>query len=559
MNNKKQRFEKILYTLLMLLFFTNTSVFSQVQTDWQNRFQSNWGLTDFGRKLKISQDGFIYVGGHSFISGDEAVITLIKYDQDGNTVWQKHSETGVTDNMEDIFLDAQGNLYLVGDHWNGSNFDMLVVKYDRNGTLLWRNTFDGGHWDRANAIGVDSDGNVYICGHTWYQPEFYNMALVKFDSEGQNIWHRTYSNQEQYNDFGHALKIDPSNNIYISGYSNEDLVLLKYSPEGDTTWQGSFNTNKVWMDIEQSYMELDNQGNIILCGNYYSQTAQEDILVLKYDPAGELMWNKIWNSPGSNRDMVSFGAATDNALAVDHSGNIFVSGTIKNPGVSFGEDIITLKYNPEGALQWQHVYDGPANDWDNPLSITVDALGDAYVCGLTVEIVNSLVPEDYLTFKLNGNTGSLLWKETYNGTGDYSDRAYSIGVDKDLNVYVTGITSNDDLLSSLNNDIVTIRYSQGKVGISQNSETPGTFELYQNYPNPFNPVTKINYELPSRDHVSLKVYDISGKEIAVLVDGIAGAGLYTIDFNASGLPSGVYFYRLRSGNSVITKKMTLVK
>jgi len=89
---------------------------------------------------------------------------------------------------------------------------------------------------------------------------------------------------------------------------------------------------------------------------------------------------------------------------------------------------------------------------------------------------------------------------------------------------------------------------------------PKTFELSQNYPNPFNPSTVIRYEVSVMSKVTLKVYDILGREIAVLVNEEKTAGTYEAIFNASNLSSGVYFYRLQTDNGFAeTKKMVLLK
>jgi 5'-nucleotidase len=90
-------------------------------------------------------------------------------------------------------------------------------------------------------------------------------------------------------------------------------------------------------------------------------------------------------------------------------------------------------------------------------------------------------------------------------------------------------------------------------------DKPTTFELAQNYPNPFNPTTTINYQLPTNALVTLKVYDVVGREVATLVNARQEAGRYDINFNATSLSSGVYFYRLQAGSFVETKKMMLVK
>lgn len=88
---------------------------------------------------------------------------------------------------------------------------------------------------------------------------------------------------------------------------------------------------------------------------------------------------------------------------------------------------------------------------------------------------------------------------------------------------------------------------------------PHTFSLSQNYPNPFNPTTVINYALPKRSHVTLIIYDDLGRKVETLVDHEQNAGNYSVDFNASRLPSGAYFYRIQAGNFNLTKKLLLLK
>ena len=91
------------------------------------------------------------------------------------------------------------------------------------------------------------------------------------------------------------------------------------------------------------------------------------------------------------------------------------------------------------------------------------------------------------------------------------------------------------------------------------SEIPSEYKLDQNYPNPFNPSTKITFSLPNNDYVSLKVFDITGKEVAVLVNESLNPGSYEVRFDAANLPSGTYFYRLQTDGIFETKKMLLIK
>jgi plastocyanin len=100
---------------------------------------------------------------------------------------------------------------------------------------------------------------------------------------------------------------------------------------------------------------------------------------------------------------------------------------------------------------------------------------------------------------------------------------------------------------------------QEPTSILFNNSVPNNFDLEQNYPNPFNPSTTINYAVPTAGLVTIKVFDILGKEIAALVNERKTAGNYAVDFNAINLPSGVYFYRMQAGSFASTKKFVLLK
>ena len=122
----------------------------------------------------------------------------------------------------------------------------------------------------------------------------------------------------------------------------------------------------------------------------------------------------------------------------------------------------------------------------------------------------------------------------------------------------------------LGND--SLRYSKWNAGstfypftwtnytsVENNDDPVQSFELSQNYPNPFNPSTKINYEMPERSLITIKVYDVLGKEIATLVNEEKLSGNYVVEFNGNGLASGIYYYRIMAGNFLQTKKMIYLK
>jgi hypothetical protein len=112
------------------------------------------------------------------------------------------------------------------------------------------------------------------------------------------------------------------------------------------------------------------------------------------------------------------------------------------------------------------------------------------------------------------------------------------------------------------------RYSENTTDVEEENietEIPNKYELSQNYPNPFNPSTTINYSIPvvnahtSTANVTLKVYDILGREVAVLINKEQAPGNYSVKFDASNLTSGLYFYRLTAGKFTSVKKMMLLK
>jgi hypothetical protein len=109
------------------------------------------------------------------------------------------------------------------------------------------------------------------------------------------------------------------------------------------------------------------------------------------------------------------------------------------------------------------------------------------------------------------------------------------------------------------NSQIKVLLDNGITGVVERPGIATRFELGQNYPNPFNPTTKIDYSILKSGQVSLKVYDLLGREVATLFDGEQKVGQYTATFNGSNLASGVYFYRLQSGSNSISKKLVLMK
>ena len=162
------------------------------------------------------------------------------------------------------------------------------------------------------------------------------------------------------------------------------------------------------------------------------------------------------------------------------------------------------------------------------------------------------------------------------GEYDYTSSATVSIYDNKINEIVNGLQNTNAALRvrlagvDYKNLVVTnanvMVFSSGKASspmlpksFVQLGEVPHEYQLNQNYPNPFNPTTSISYTMKEKDHVTLIVFDILGKEVARLVDGIQAEGEHSVNFDGSSLPSGMYIYQLKGSTFNINKKMLLLK
>jgi len=185
----------------------------------------------------------------------------------------------------------------------------------------------------------------------------------------------------------------------------------------------------------------------------------------------------------------------------------------------------------------------------------------------TTNINNCLVIEGETNY-----TNLASWQVTGNDLHSYVEMPHFVDpyleIDPSIATYlesrgipISGITTDyeNDVRNALTPDIGADEFDGILVGVEDEKTLPTVFALEQNYPNPFNPSTKISWQSPVGSMVTLKVYDVLGNEIATLVNEYKSSGKYEVEFNASTLPSGIYFYQLKAGGFVNTKKMILMK
>jgi len=148
---------------------------------------------------------------------------------------------------------------------------------------------------------------------------------------------------------------------------------------------------------------------------------------------------------------------------------------------------------------------------------------------------------------LQTSDGGTSWEAQTSGT---TNSLYNVCFTDALNGWIVG--ANGTILHTTNGGLTFV---EGE----RRDEVPTDFSLDQNYPNPFNPSTTICYQLPTQSHVALKIFDVLGREVATLVNEVKQAGTYAVQWDASGLASGVYFYRLEAGNFTSVKKLLLLR
>lgn len=289
-------------------------------------------------------------------------------------------------------------------------------------------------------------------------------------------------------------------------------------------------------------MIIDNNYFTYLAGYVKSGANGIDFCMLKYDNGGAQQWVRTYDGPAHGND-------TPEDFLVAADGNIFITGTAS--GGSSGYDIVTCKITPLGNILWSNLYNGSGNGNDFGKMIALDNSGAVYVAGTSNEGTDGT---DYTVIKYSTLFANQHWAANYSLSA--SDTLTSMVIDNNYNVYVCGHHKR-----FLNNDRDMGLYKLGStIGIQNiTNEIPERFELSQNYPNPFNPTTNIKLQIPKSGNVKLTVFDITGKEVALLVNENLSAGEYKIDFNGTGLTSGVYFYRLETVDFTDVKKMILVK
>jgi uncharacterized delta-60 repeat protein len=267
-----------------------------------------------------------------------------------------------------------------------------------------------------------------------------SLALcVSAQAQLNQQWLNRYNAAGDYSDKAKDLVVNSGGNVFITGYTttngNHDYITMKLTSAGDTLWTRTYNGVGNGED-EANAIAIDGSGNVYVTGYARGDGTGDDIVTIKYNSIGVEQWIKV-----TGTDYMQDDEGRD--IAVDANGNVYVTGVMGIDAAGLNTDFITLKINSAGITQWWNSYVGPGNSLDRSDKIVLDNAGNPIVTG---RVYNG-DDDDWYTAKYNTANGTVVWSNIADYTKN--DRPGDMTIDASNNVYVTGRTK------STNYDIAT--------------------------------------------------------------------------------------------------------
>ncbi|NOS83976.1 MAG: T9SS type A sorting domain-containing protein [Ignavibacteria bacterium] len=300
---------------------------------------------------------------------------------------------------------------------------------------------------KGQAVTVDYNDFSYVTGYLNEPTGNNNIVLIKYTPSGDTVWVRTFNGNADLNDKGLDVCVDVNGNVYVTGYAqyqgrSSDAVVLKYSSNGNLLWVNQYSSTNSSADDAGTAITIDNYNNIYVTGYTTNNDGYTDIFVRKIGPSGDALWTKT-------KDGEFHFDAEGNAIAVSGAGSIYVTGFFSSSELN--TNIAVLKYSSSGNLEWYKEINGSGNSEDKAWGIVVDESDNAYITGYSTTSAGNI---DCYTARFSAS-GVLLWSRLFNGSGNQTDKAWGIVVDTDESVYITGQTAS----VNSNTDFLTVKYS----------------------------------------------------------------------------------------------------
>ncbi len=366
--------------------------------------------------------------------------------------WAVQIGTSGGEKGQAVAVDASGNVYMSGSTSgdlggvNAGLSDPFLVKFDASGNHLWSSQTGTDNSDTVVSLAVDGLGNAYVNGYTkggfdGANAGGYDAFVIKFDTSGNELWSRQIGTS--VDDVGTGLAADAYGNVYVGGHTygdvggvnagNRDMFVVKYDTAGNEVWSQQFGTAR---DDYVNSVAVDASGNIYISGGTTYNTGTYlgtiDVVLTKLDPLGNVLWSRQF---GSN-----YTTEIGRSVAIDGFGNPYVgghtSGDIGGPSAG-GTDAFVVKFDDEGNELWSRQIGTSSADYGHTMD--VDAAGNAYIAGPTRGSLGGPNEGDYDVFLTKFDpSGNELWSQQI-GT-PYWDEARSVAVDAFGSAYVSGRT-----------------------------------------------------------------------------------------------------------------------
>ncbi len=525
---------KVLFGLLFFAFSVKNCL-PQVTADWYQIYKGPWNNGFESEQIAVDDSGYVYMTGTTVtaFSGDMTSrldIATVKYSPDGNLLWQRtyfNSGYGREDIAKSLTLDRFSNVYVTGsiaDTVNNTTA-FVTLKYNSSGDLLWvaKQPWADYYYPYRKGLLLDSSLNVYIfCRDNQFS------YLIKYNSSGDSLW------KFKTGDYIRGSFLDKDNNIIIGS----EHKFRKISNNGALIWEKTFS-DTLW----DASFTGDIYGNYYLCGE-----KSGFVICQKLSSSGETIWKKEYKK----FTLGGYYYFDTQRCLISKDGNILFAS--QSPR-GFADDLFVKKFDPEGNLLWDIKYAVSDSSWQMLNELKEDSRGFIYAYAYSIKREYPIEAKDYFVILKLDPSGKLVRISRYGNLPTYRGEPKTFTIDRDFKLYI-GLT--DQLNSS------GFYYGTILAKLTQPYDTlfiplPTGYEISQNYPNPFNILTSFRFELPENTQVKLEVFDLLGRKVAVLVNGLYVAGRHTFNWDASGFASGLYFYRFETPNYSAVRKMILVK
>lgn len=432
-----------------------------------------------------------------------------------DTLWTK--TYGGTDNdyAYDLKQTSDGGYILAGSGTFGAGWwDIYLIKTDANGDTVWTQTFDAVGPDWASSVQQTADdGYIITCdGFT---------DLIRLNESGDSLW------SHDYGIIANSVWQTEDGGYIIGGGDLDGPCIIKTDSSGNVIWNRVYNNNYFG---GANYVQQTSDGGYMAAGIAYSEQTWFDYYIIKTDSSGDTMWTRSYGSSGPE-ELYCAQQSSD--------GGYIVSGLY----------FWTVKTDSAGDTLWCRYYGYGEIGCAFSIQETRDG---GYIIGGYID--PPLMEEAQFYLVKTDPNGNPIWETEFGGDG--WDLGHGVRQTDDGGYIMTGWTNSYGVGGM---DIWLIRLGYPTEVEEMLAPAPDYISLLGNYPNPFNSSTTIEFSLAKPQYISLKVYDILGREIKTLLNEARSAGKHRISFDASPLSSGVYFCRLQAGDMVETKRMLLLK